>query len=60
MIALRLLLVLGLIGIAGLALAYLFSRDRKYLSYAGRILRFLLVLAVVVALVFVAERLVLR
>jgi hypothetical protein len=60
MIALRLLLVLGLIGIAGLALAFLFTRDRKYLNYAGRIVRFLVVLAIVVALVFVAERIVLR
>jgi hypothetical protein len=60
MIVLRLLLVLALIGMAGLALAYLFTRDKKYLYYAGRIVRFLVVLGVVVALVYVAERLVLR
>ncbi len=60
MIVLRLLLVLALIGIAGLALAWLFTRDRKYLHYAGRIVRFLVVLAVVVALVFIAERVILR
>lgn len=60
MIVLRLLLVLALIGIAGLALAWLFTRDKKYLYYAGSVVRFLVVLGVVVALVFVAERLVLR
>lgn len=60
MIVLRLLLVIALIGMAGLALAYLFTRDKKYLYYAGRIVRFFIVLGVVVALVFVAERLVLR
>lgn len=60
MIALRLLLVLALIGIAGLALAWLFTRDRKYLYYASRIVRFLIVLGVVVALVFIAERVILR
>jgi hypothetical protein len=60
MIVLRLLLVVALVVIAGLALAWLFTRDPKYLHYAGRILRFLVVLAVVVALVFVAERMILR
>ncbi|MEW6132741.1 MAG: hypothetical protein AB1591_06170 [Pseudomonadota bacterium] len=60
MIALRLLLVFALIGMAGLALAWLFTRDGKYLHYAGRIVRFLVVLLVVVALVFVVERVILR
>lgn len=60
MIALRLLLVLALIGIAGLVLAWLFTRDKKYLRYAGRIVRFIIVLAVVLALVFVVERVILR
>ena len=60
MIVLRLILVLGLAALAGLALAWLFTRDKKYLQIAGRIVRFLVVLAVVVALVFVAERIVLR
>lgn len=59
MIVLRLLLVLALIGIAALALAWLFTRDPKYLYYAGRIMRFIIVLAVVVALVFIAERVIL-
>lgn len=59
MIVLRLILVLALAGIAGLVLAWLFTKDRKYLRIAGRILRFVFVLAVIVALIFVAERLVL-
>lgn len=59
MIVLRLLLVLSLAAIAGLVLAWLFTKDAKYLRIAGRILRFVVVLGVVVALVYVAERLVL-
>lgn len=60
MIILRLILVLSLAVIAGLVLAWMFTKDRKYLHIAGRIVRFLLVLGVVVALVFVAERVILR
>ncbi len=60
MIVLRLILVLGLAVIAGLALAWLFTRDAKYLRIISRIVRFLIVLAVVVAIVFVAERVILR
>ena len=56
----RLILVFALIVLAGLALAWMFTREGKYLRIAGGILRFLLVLVVVIALVFVAERLVLR
>ncbi len=56
----RLILVLALIVLAGLALAWMFTKDKKYLRIAGRIVRFLVVLGVVMALVFVAERLVLR
>jgi len=36
------------------------TKDRKYLRIAGRIVRFLVVLGVVMALVFIAERLILR
>lgn len=60
MIALRLLLVLALIAIAGLALAWLFTRDKKYLYYASRIVRFMVVLGIVVVLVFIVERVILR
>lgn len=60
MIILRLILVLGLATLAGLVLAWLFTRDKKYLRIAGRIVRFLIVLFVVLALVFIAERVILR
>lgn len=59
MIVLRLFLVLSLAAIAGLVLAWLFTKDAKYLRIAARILRFIVVLGVVVALVYVAERLLL-
>jgi hypothetical protein len=59
MIVLRLLLVLSLAVISGLVLAWLFTRDAKYLRIAARILRFIVVLGVVVALVYVVERLLL-
>ncbi|NWG38947.1 MAG: hypothetical protein HXY27_03120 [Hydrogenophilaceae bacterium] len=59
MIVLRLLLVLSLAVIAGLALTWLFTKDAKYLRIASRILRFIVVLGVVVALVYVVERLLL-
>ncbi len=57
---LRLILVLSLIVLAGLGLAWMLTKDRKYLHIAGRIFRFLVVLGVVMALVFIAERLILR
>ena len=59
MIVLRLLLILSLAVIAGLALAWLFTKDAKYLRIISRIVRFLIVLGVVVALLYVAERLIL-
>jgi hypothetical protein len=59
MIVLRLLMVLSLAVIAGLVLAWLFTRDAKYLRIAARILRFIVVLGVVVALIYVVERLLL-
>lgn len=57
---LRLILVLSLIVLAGLGLAWMLTKDKKYLRIAGRILRFLVVLGVVMALVFIVERLILR
>jgi len=56
---LRLILVLSLVVLAGLALTWMFTKDRKYLRIAGRILRFLIVLGVVMALIYIAERLIL-
>jgi hypothetical protein len=59
MIVLRLLLVLSLAAIAGLTLAWLVTKEAKYLRIAARILRFIVVLGVVVALIYVVERLLL-
>ena len=43
-----------------LALAWLFTGQRKYLGHIGRVLRFALVVGFVAALFYVVERLVLR
>jgi hypothetical protein len=60
MIVLRFLIVAVLIGVAALALAWLFTGKRKYLGHIGRVLRFALVVGAIAALVYVVERLVLR
>ena len=60
MIVIRLMLVAVLIAIGGLALAWLFTRDAKYLGYIGRVLGFALISGVLAALVYVVERVVLR
>ena len=60
MIVLRLILVLSLAVIAGLGLAWLFTRDPKYLRMISRTVRFVIVLLIVIGLVFVAERVILR
>lgn len=60
MIAIRLMIVALLIAVGALALAWVFTGNRKYLGYVGRVLRFALVVGVVVALLYVVERMVLR
>jgi hypothetical protein len=60
MIFVRLMIVALLIAVAALGLAWLFTGNRKYLGYIGRVLRFALVVGIIVALVYVVERLVLR
>jgi len=60
MIVIRLLIVAILIAVVALGLAWLFSGNRKYLSYIGRVLRFALVVGVIAALFYIVERLVLR
>lgn len=60
MIVVRLLVVALLIAVVALGLAWLFSGNRKYLGYLGRVLRFALVVGLIGALLFVLERLVLR
>ncbi|MDP3123333.1 MAG: hypothetical protein Q8M46_01890 [Thiobacillus sp.] len=54
------MIVALLIAVVALALAWLFTGNRKYLGYIGRVSRFALVVGIVVALVYVVERLVLR
>jgi 1,4-dihydroxy-2-naphthoate octaprenyltransferase len=60
MIVVRLLVVALVIAVVALGLAWLFTGNRKYLGYLGRVLRFGLVLSFLTALLFVVERLVLR
>lgn len=60
MIFVRLMIVALLIAVVALGLAWMFTGNRKYLGYIGRVLRFALVVGLVVALVYVIERLVLR
>jgi len=59
MVVLRLILVLTLAGLAGLVLAWALTKDRRYLNWASRGLRFLFVFLVIAALLFIIERLVL-
>ncbi len=60
MIAIRLMIVALLIAVGALGLAWLFTGNRKYLGYIGRVLRFALVVGVIAVLLYVVERLVLR
>jgi hypothetical protein len=49
-----------LIAVVALGLAWLFTDNRTYLNYLGRVLRFAVVAGLISALLFVVERLVLR
>lgn len=60
MIVIRLLIVALLIAVVALGLAWLFTGNRTYLRTIGRVLRFALVVGVVIALLYVVERVVLR
>lgn len=60
MIALRLLIVGLLVAIVALALAWLITRDHRYLSWIRRVLYFALIVGVISALLYVLERVVLR
>lgn len=60
MIVVRLMIVALLISVGALGLAWLFTGNRKYLGYIGRVMRFALVVGVIVALLYVVERIVLR
>jgi len=60
MIAIRLMIVALLIAVVALGLAWLFTGNRKYLGYVGRVLRFSIVVGLIAALLYVVERVVLR
>lgn len=60
MIVVRLMIVALLIAVVALGLAWLFTGNCKYLGYIGRVMRFALVIGIIVALLYVVERIVLR
>lgn len=60
MIVIRLIVVAVLIAIVALALAWLFTRDAKYLGYMRRVLRFALIVGVISGIFYLVERIVLR
>ena len=60
MIVVRLMIVALLIAVGALGLAWLFTGNRKYLGHIGRVMRFALVVGIIVALLYVVERIVLR
>ena len=60
MIAIRLMIVALLVAVVALGLAWLFTGNRKYLRYVGRVLRFSIVVGLIIALLYVVERGVLR
>ncbi|MFZ5555882.1 MAG: hypothetical protein ACOZDY_04025 [Pseudomonadota bacterium] len=59
MIIIRLIGLLALVAIAVCLGLYVFTRDRRYLRYAGRIVRFGIVVGVVFAALYLLERLIL-
>ena len=60
MIVIRLLLVAVLIVIAALGLAWVFTRDAKYLAHLRRVLYFALMVGMISGLFYLVERIVLR
>jgi len=59
MLLLRLVGALALIAIGAALVLYVFTRNRRYLSFAWRIFQFTLVFAIVVMAFYVVERLLL-
>lgn len=59
MLVLRLVGILVLIALAGALGLYVFTRDRRYLGFAWRVLQFAFVFLVVFLALYVLERLVL-
>ena len=59
MVVLRLIGILVLIGITGSIALYLFTRNRRYLTFAWRVFQFALVFLLVFLVFYLLERLVL-
>jgi len=59
MVVLRLIGVLVLIGIVGAIMLYLFTRNRRYLTFAWRLFQFAFVFLLVFLALYLLERLVL-
>ena len=57
MVIVRLLLFLSLATIGVALVLYLFKRDRRYLAFVGKVLKFTLIVLAAVLLFFAAERL---
>lgn len=59
MVVVRLLILLALIAIGAAVVAYLFTRDGRYLGFAWQVLKFAIVFLLAFAALFVLERLLL-
>jgi Na+-driven multidrug efflux pump len=57
LIVARLLAFLAIATLGGAVLAYLFTRDRRWLRFAHQVLRLAAVAGIVIALLYVLERL---
>jgi len=57
-ILVRLLFFLAVAAIAVAGLLYLYSRDRRYLSFIGKVIKFTIILLVVVLVGYAFERLI--
>ena len=60
MIAIRLMIVALIVAVVALGLAWLFTGNRKYLRYVGRVMRFSMFVGLIIALLYFVERGVLR
>ena len=58
MILVRLLFFLAIAAIAVAGVLYLYSKDRRYLRFIGKVIKFTIILLVVVVVFFFFERLV--
>lgn len=56
MVILRLFIMLVALLVVGSGGLYIFTRDRRYLNFAGQTLRFALLLLLLFVLLYVAER----